>query len=307
MVRLIRPRAIAWLAVAAGLASSMSAEGPAARPRVMKAGYVVIAADFHVHSFPGDGGLPPWELAVEARRRHLDAIALTNHNSTHSWRLSQWLFPGAGRAAGVLLLPGDELTGVGYHLAVIGVTAPIPWHQPAASAAAAVHAAGGVAIAAHPIADPVKETWPFLDDAALTALDGVEVAHPMIHAKDQWRRQLLAFYERAKGIHPTIAAIGSTDFHHFAPLGLGRTYLFVREATQAGVLDAIRAGRTVACDGRGESYGPSELVAMIGEDCRRDAALPPAGDTALDRFSTWLVWLGLVALVVVGADEAGLK
>ena len=58
------------------------------------------------------------------------------------------------------------------------------------------------------------------------------------------------------------------------------------------MLDAIRAGRTVACDGRGEAYGPPELVAMVGEDCRRDAALPPAGDTALDRFSTWLVWLG---------------
>ena len=189
MVRLASPRAIAWLAVAAGLASSMNAEDPPIRPRVMKAGYVVLAADFHVHSFPGDGALPPWDLAVEARRRHLDAIALTNHNSTHSWRLSEWLFPGAGRAAGVLLLPGDELTSVGYHVAVVGVTAPIPWHQPAASAAAAIHAAGGVAIAAHPIADPVKDSWPFLDDAALAALDGVEVAHPMLFVTDKWRRQ----------------------------------------------------------------------------------------------------------------------
>jgi hypothetical protein len=201
----------------------------------------------------------------------------------------------------VLLLPGDELTSVGYHAAVIGVTAPIPWHQPAASAAAAVHAAGAVAIAAH----PGEDSWPFLDDAALVALDGVEVAHPMIYVKDEYRLQLMALYERAKRLHPTIAAIGSTDFHHFAPLGLDRTYLFVREATLAGILDAIRAGRTVACDGRGEGFGPPELVAMIGEDCRRAAALPPAGDTALDRFGTWLVWLGLVALVVVGADERG--
>jgi hypothetical protein len=298
MAALVRPRAIAWVVVLAGLASSMNAEAPPTRPRVMKAGYVVLAVDFHVHSFPGDGALPPWDLAVEARRRHLDAIALTNHNSTHSWRLGEWLFPGAARAAGVLLLPGDELTSVGYHVAAIGVTDPIPWHQTAASAVAAIHASGGVAIAAHPI----KDSWPFLDEAALVALDGVEVAHPMIFAWDKWRRELLEFYARAKGIHPSIAAIGSTDFHHFAPLGFDRTYVFAREATLAGVLDAIRAGRTVACDGRGETYGPSELVAMMGEDCRRDAALPPAGDTALDRVSTWLVWLGLVAAVVLGAD-----
>ena len=303
MVRLVRPRAVAWLVVLGALALSMNADGPPVRPRVMKAGYLVLAADFHVHSFPGDGALPPWDLAVEARRRHLDAIALTNHNSTHAWRLSQWLFPGAGRAAGVLLLPGAELTSVGYHLAVVGLTAPVAWHQPAVSAVAAIHAAGAVAIAAH----PGKDSWPFLDDAALAALDAVEVADPMLLGTDTGRRELLAFYERAKAVHPAIAAIGSTDFHHFAPLGLDRTYVFAREATLAGVLDAIRAGRTVACDGRGEAYGPSELVTMIGADCRRDAALPPDGDTALDRVSSWVVWLGLLALVVFGAEEVGLR
>lgn len=295
----IGSRAIAWLVVLAGLALSMNAEPVPARPRLMKAGYVVLAADLHVHGFPGDGILPPWDLAAEARRRHLDAIALTNHNSTHAWHLAQWLWPGAGRAAGVLLLPGEELTGVGYHLAVVGVTSPVPWRQSAASAAAAVHAAGGVAIAAH----PSKRSRPFLDDAALSVLDGVEVAHPMIDGKDEWRGELLAFYDRATRLNPTIAAIGSSDFHHFAPLGLGRTYVLVREATQAGIVEAIRAGRTVACDGLGESIGPSELVAMLAEDCRRDARRPPAGASALDSFSTWLAWLGVVALVILGFQD----
>ena len=49
----------------AGLPLSMSPDPPA-RPRVMKAGYVVLSVDFHVHSFPGDGTLPPWDLAIEA-------------------------------------------------------------------------------------------------------------------------------------------------------------------------------------------------------------------------------------------------
>jgi hypothetical protein len=289
-------RAIAWLAVLAGLALSMNADPIPARPRVMKAGYVVLAVDLHVHSFPGDGTLPPWDLAIEARRRHLDAIALTNHNSNHSWRLAEWLFPGVSRAGGALMMPGVELTAIGYHLAVVGVTTPISWRPPAASVVAAVHAAGGVAIAAH----PGKRSWPYLDDAALKVLDGVEVAHPMLDIKDTWRGELLAFYNRAMTLHPTIAAIGSSDFHHFAPVGLGRTYVLAKEATQEGILEAIRAGRTVACDGLGESYGPRELVALVGEDCRRDARLPPAGDSGLERFSTWLVWAGLLALVILG-------
>ena len=130
-------RAIAWLVVLAGLALSMTVDPIPDRPRVMKGGYIVLAADFHVHSFPGDGTLPPWELAIEARRRHLDVIALTNHNSTHSWRLAEWLSPGVRRAGGLLMLPGVELTSIGYHLAVVGVTSPIPWRQSAAGAAAA--------------------------------------------------------------------------------------------------------------------------------------------------------------------------
>jgi predicted metal-dependent phosphoesterase TrpH len=290
-------RLLAGLLVLAGLILSMNAGTLSIRPPVTKGGYRVVCADLHVHSFPGDGLLPPWDLALEARRRRLDAIALTNHNSTYSWRLAEWLSL-TRRTGGALLIPGEELTSVGYHLAVIGVTAPVGWRQSAASAAAAIHAKGGVAIAAH----PDEKTWRFLDDAALAALDGVEVAHPMIHIWADSRRDLLAFYERAKRVHPSIAAIGSTDFHHFAPVGLGRTYVLTSEPTQAGILDAIRAGRTVACDGRGEAYGPADLVAMVAEDCRRDATSPPDGETALDRLATWCVWLGLVALVVLGQE-----
>jgi hypothetical protein len=300
MVRLMSvPRLIAILAVLGGLTLSGTGDPLSSRPRVMKAGYLVLAADFHVHSFPGDGFLPPWDIAIEARRRRLDAVALTNHNSMHSWRLARWLSL-TDRAGGAMLIPGEELTAVGFHLALVGITQPAGWRQTAASAAATVHAMGGVAIAAH----PHKQSWPSLDDAALAVLDGVEVAHPSIHVWEDARRDLMEFYDRARRVHPSIAAIGSSDFHHNAPVGLDRTYVFARTATPAGILDAIRDGRTVACDGRGETYGPPELVEMTREDCRRDATAPPDGETPSDRAGMWLVWTGLVALVVLGAEKA---
>jgi hypothetical protein len=297
MVRIaLRPRALAVLLAIGGLMITTMGGVPPARPSIIKAGHLVMAADFHVHSFPGDGVLPPWDIAVEARRRRLDAVALTNHNSTHSWRLAQWLAPIAGRSGGAMLIPGEEVTGVGFHLAVVGVTEPVDWRQRAGAAAAAVHAKGGVAIAAH----AGRKSWRFLDDADLRALDGIEVAHQMVHVWPESRRELLALYERARRLNPSIAAIGSTDFHHFAPVGLDRTYLLTKEPTQAGILDAIRSGRTVACDGLGQAYGPADLVALLGDQCRRDQTAPPAGDNAFDRVGTWLVWLGLAALVIVG-------
>ena len=48
----------------------------------------VLAADFHVHAFVGDGGVPPWELGREARRRKLDVIVVSNHNQLLAARLA---------------------------------------------------------------------------------------------------------------------------------------------------------------------------------------------------------------------------
>src|SRR5687768_8730838 len=68
--------------VAAGVAAgSMLDTKPASAP-VTAGGYHVVAADLHVHAFPGDGALPPWELAREAARRGLHAIVVSNHNQT---------------------------------------------------------------------------------------------------------------------------------------------------------------------------------------------------------------------------------
>ena len=299
----IGPRAIAAAVLAGGVLLSATLPMTPDRSPQVKDGFVVLAGDFHVHSFPGDGALPPWELAREARRRGLDVIGLTNHNAMLSWRLAQRLAPLTG-TDGALLIPGEELTSVGYHIAAIGLDRTVEWHQPAAGAVAAIHAAGGVAIAAHP---GRREQLSF-DDAAVDALDGVEAAHPAMHTSEKNRLDFAAFYERATRRHPGIAAIGSTDFHTFAPLGLCRTYLFAHSATRAGVLDAIRAGSTVACDGKGNPYGPTHLVELIREDCRR-ATRPPT-DTApwTRRVATTAVWLALFVLVVLGAgDEAGLK
>jgi hypothetical protein len=298
----IGPRTIAAALVAAALVASMNTASPQPRVAPQKAGFVVLAGDFHVHSFPGDGSLPPWAIAREAGRRRLDVIGLTNHNSLLSWQLSQRLISITG-TDGAMLIPGEELTAVGYHIAAVGLDRTVAWRQPAAAAAAAIQAAGGVAIAAH----PGRRSLPAFDAAAVDALDGVEVAHPAMHASEDDRTDFAAFYEQAKRRHPGIAAIGSTDFHYFAPLGLCRTYVFAKAATRTGILDAIRAGTTVACDGRGEVYGPAELVALVRDDCRRDALTPPDGESWLDALSTWGVWIGLFALVVLGVEEAGLR
>jgi hypothetical protein len=123
----------------------------------------------------------------------------------------------------------------------------------------AIHAQGGVAIAAH----PAPLTWKPLDEASLRALDGVEVAHPMTAIFPSTRRELDEFFERVRSMSSDVAPIGSTDFHATAPLGLCRTYLLTDDRSAAGVIEAIRRGRTVAADQDGHLFGAADHVAHV--------------------------------------------
>jgi hypothetical protein len=257
-------------------------DGPGAR---------ILAVDLHVHTFPGDGALLPWDLAREARRRGLDAIAITAHNQMIGVQATSPL----STPFGVLLIPGEEVTMPHVHIAAVGLDHAIDWRGPIPAIAAAVHAQGGVAIAAHPVGEQ-RAAW---TDDDFRAVDGVEVAHPAMFTSRAYARDLRTAYDEARRAHPNIAAIGSSDDHTGEPIGLCRTYVFVREATAAGIVDAIRSGRTVACDADGVVTGPPSLAAAVSGLCRVDAA---AGQRtpALSRVATAIAWVGLVALAFFG-------
>jgi hypothetical protein len=280
--------------VSAGLlAATVTERAPRVRAQAggVAPGMVVLAVDLHVHAAPGDGALLPWDLAREARRRGLDAIAVTNHNQM----IGVLATSPRSTPFGVLLIPGEEITMPHAHMAAVGLSHAIDWQGSIPAIAAAVHAQGGVAIAAHPVGDQ-RASW---TDDDFRAVDGVEVAHPSMFASAAYRRDLRSAYDEARRAHPNIAAIGSSDDHTAEPIGLCRTYVFVREATAAGVVDAIRSGRTVACDADGVVTGPPSLAAAVSGLCRVDAA---AGQRtpALPRLATAITWVGLVTLAFFG-------
>ena len=137
----------AVLFVAAVAAGSWLDPGARTAPLERDGDYWILAADFHVHAFLGDGVLPPWEIRAEARRRGLDVVALTNHDQRWAGRVDRWL---SGARTDPLVLAGEEITSRHHHIVAIGITKTVGWDQSAAAAIADVHAQGGVAIAAHP-------------------------------------------------------------------------------------------------------------------------------------------------------------
>ena len=277
--------------VALGLAagSALDTLPPLPAPAVA-GGYHVIAADFHVHAFPGDGALPPWELAREAARRGLHAIVVSNHNQTFAAQLGGEArrSPGEG---GPILIPAQEITTPRFHLIAAGISRTVDWRLPELDIVRDVHAQGGVVIAAHPVGRYWKGS-----DALLAAIDGAEVAHPLTGMLDTGREELTAFFTRARAVNADVAPIGSSDFHMVAPLGVCRTYVFAAEPTRDGILDAIRAGRTVAEDQDGVLYGAPALTLLLDES--RAAATPPYPRRRA-LLAAAAVLLGLAALVVI--------
>jgi hypothetical protein len=269
------------LPLALAILSGTLADRPHVNPPLTLGGYRVLAVDFHTHSSMwSDGMLTPWGLVLEARRQGLDAIAITAHNETWDAHLGQRFSRLIG---GPIVIVGEEIVRPSYHLIAAGIAKTVGFRQSAASAIAEVHAQGGVAIAAH----PGRNFWNGFDAAAMQRLDGTEICHPSIFTYEGGQRDLEHFAARAP-----VAAIGSSDFHGFGPMGICRTYVFASAATEQGILDGVRAHRTVVYGRDGRAYGDPALVRLAADAGglrEREPWRRPTG---------WLDWVSRIGAVV---------
>jgi PHP domain-containing protein len=283
------PASAALLAIA--ITAGLVADAPAAHEPIVIGGYRVVAADFHTHSSTwSDGLLTPVGLVLEAERRGLDAIAITGHNETSDAKVGRAF---ARAIDGPIVFIGQEILRVDRHIIAVGIDDTIDWRQDVGAQLAQVHRAGGIAIAAHPF----RSMWPGLAPA-VPELDGAEICHPSIWSSDEAGIEFEQFAQTG-----TFAAIGSSDFHGAGRMGMCRTFVFAREATETGVLDGIRARRTVVYGRDGAVYGDPALIRLAEADRRLRAAAqpdPPVG--WLDGVSRISGLLGLLGLVLGQAN-----
>jgi hypothetical protein len=278
-----RLRTASWCVLAAALACGTIPDTAPIRSPLVLGGYQVLAADLHVHTFPLSAGtLAPWDVVIEARRQGLDAIAMTAHNQVWSGKVGRWFSRLTG---GPTVLVGEEVHTPRYHLIAAGIDRTISWRSSAAEAVRETHRQGGVAIAAHP-------TWEFWAgwEGVIGQLDGAEVLQPAAWASDGAAEGMHMFYDRAP-----LAAIASSDYHGFAPLGDCRTYVFARDRSEQGILEAIRAHRTLVFD-HDRVWGDAALAQLAA------GRLPeaPRDPGRLSRASGIFGLMGLLGVVCCG-------
>lgn len=200
-----------------------------------------VACVVHVHSTFSDGTSTPPEIMAAAREAGVDAVLLTDHD-TLAARRAGW----EGMHDGVMLLVGHEVSPPGGHLLAFGVDAEIDHRgRSEAEICAAVAAAGGLAIAAHPFSAGSRVSPRIGKPRPWTAIDacaGIELWSLLTDGAERLRgpRDLLRFVltpERSVDGPPPehlaawdalcrtrrVPAIGGLDSHQTGVRLLGRS------------------------------------------------------------------------------------
>ena len=202
---------------------------------------MILTLDLHVHSDAShDGRLRPAEIIAAARAAGLDGVAICDHDT----------FPdltGVEIPEDFLLIPGVEIsTDLGHILGLLFDAPPeIPKNRSAADAIDAIHAAGGLAVLAHPFQRS-------RDEARLAPLigkiDGVEVFNARAARKNLDANDLAAAFAEKHGLAP----FAGSDAHVLREIGNGRVCLEVEDLSLSAVRAALLNGGAAASgvDGR---------------------------------------------------------
>src|SRR5690606_16462611 len=210
--------------------------------------------DLHAHTFHSDGQGSPAELAALARRRGLEFLAITDHNTASHHRFLKAL-----QRPGFLVIAGEEITTDLGHANVWGVEGWVDFRllggDHVKQLVEEVHARGGVISVDHP-----KEggpPWQYCIPAGVDCLEAWQMLWPINN------RQALALYDELLRQGRRLTLVGGSDWHQPAAgdaaarsawreacqVGNPTTWVDAPELTAAGVLDALRRGAVFVSEG----------------------------------------------------------
>ncbi len=206
------------------------ADTPAARPRN---GGERGRADMHMHTLYSDGTMEVQALLDHVEQHtDLDLVAVTDHERIDGALRARELHAAGDYHFGLVV--GEEITTRRGHVLALFLEERIPALRPLEETIERIHAQGGIAIAAHPMA-PLT---PSIGHRSLLRLhhdprperhlDGIEIMNPSVagRARRHHRR-------RVNDEILELAALGNSDAHVVEGIGSGWT-LFAGTRPDAG-------------------------------------------------------------------------
>ena len=239
-----------------------------------------LKGDFHTHSYYSDGADGIAMTPADYREEGYDFFALTDHNRMYPSQLAPQLYDGI--PLGMHILTGEEVHTPGSMLHIVHVggkesvcsqyihhraefeaavdaieetLAHVPQQYRRRTAMATwacrqIHAAGGMAIFAHPFWYPrqYNVTAEFNDILfGAKIFDALEVLGGI---GDKYNNLQVALWQEQTLKGNPLPVVGTTDSHNhdFSTTRFGRrfTIVFARENTTPAILEAVRSGYSVA-------------------------------------------------------------
>jgi predicted metal-dependent phosphoesterase TrpH len=184
--------------------------------------------DLHIHSNYSDGRADVKDIIEAAKRRGLDGIALTDHDTMRGIPVAKKYID--EQEIDLMLIPGVEVTTSEGHLLVLGTDKPPERKMSPEETIEVAHELGGIADVPHPY-HPFRHAIGRIPDA-----DAVEVYNSKhLFGLANGRAKIEA---RRRGM----TMVAGSDSHYAETVGLGVTEIEAEDVD--GVLEAIRHGRT---------------------------------------------------------------
>ncbi|MCK5474161.1 MAG: PHP domain-containing protein [Candidatus Aenigmarchaeota archaeon] len=189
--------------------------------------------DMHVHScYSKDGFEQIKDIIAEAKRKGLDGIALTDHNTQEGVAEAKK----EGVNQGIVVISGIEIKTEKGDVLAYGITKTIKKGMSVEKTICAIHKAEGLAVAAHPFPEPAHRTkmHKFLD----VGFDIIETANA----------RSLFMNKKAKKMAQklNIPQTGGSDAHSLKEIGNAYTEISASGKNEKSILDALRLGNTTA-------------------------------------------------------------
>ena len=194
----------------------------------------LLKCDLHVHSnASADGHCPVEKLLETAKARGLDAVAVTDHDTT----------AGALRALScktdILIIPGIEVSTKDGHILVLGTTKEYEPGKPARETIAEAKADGCITIVPHPF-HYFRHAVGLRDRKALQEADAVEAYNSRYYVGTANSKAARVARRFGKPV------VAGSDAHECAYVGFGENIIDAKERTVEAVLAALKAGKVSA-------------------------------------------------------------
>jgi len=217
-----------------------------------------IAMDTHVHTcFSPDSVADVSQVLQTAAHRGLSGVAITDHNTLEgaleAQEMASKLISRHKLPDTFFVIQGEEVSSSDGHIIGLFLSQEIPAGMSAEQTISAIHAQGGIAIAAHPLLPhslgQLANTEPF---DAVETMNGAEELHYALFERGR-EKERSAFYEAV-----TRPRIGASDAHDPGTVAVCYTLLNCAPTPDA-VRMAILRGQTTAVSSISDEDARSKL------------------------------------------------